>query len=327
MTVAAADRTRLYRDGALAAEGFPAAELAQRLADDPEAYAWLDLCDPSPEDLAAVAGPLRLHPLAVEDALTGTQRPKLDRYDGHLFLHVAAVQLDAAVRSASTTGLSAFVLARVLVTVRPAAFDVAAPTERWDRAPELARSGVGSLVHGLLDLVVDGHYDAVDAIESQLDDLQDDLFEPRPGIDARRRGLELRRALVTVRRAVQPMEELLDRLLRSGSRLVSGELGPYYQDVRDHVLHAVDGLEAAREDLASVLDSALTEQGNELNVITRKLAAWAAIIAVPTAVTGFYGQNVPYPGFSQHGGFWVSTVVIVGLSLSLYLGLRRRGWL
>jgi len=97
--------------------------------------------------------------------------------------------------------------------------------------------------------------------------------------------------------------------------------------VHDHVLRAAESVETARDLVASILDTELNEQGNQLNEITKKLAAWAAIIAVPTAVTGFYGQNVPYPGFSQHWGFVVSSIVIVVLSGGLYLLLRRADWL
>ena len=125
------------------------------------------------------------------------------------------------------------------------------------------------------------------------------------------------------------MREVLARLERGEGQiqLVTEELAPYFQDVQDHVLRAADDVEAAHDLIGSVLETNYTEQSNELNEITKKLAAWAAIIAVPTAVTGFYGQNVPYPGFNQHWGFVVSTLVIVVLGGGLWVALRRRGWL
>jgi magnesium transporter len=105
------------------------------------------------------------------------------------------------------------------------------------------------------------------------------------------------------------------------------ELLPYYQDVYDHVLRATEWTESLRDLVQSILETNLTMQGNRLNVITKKVTGWAAVIAVPTAVTGFYGQNVPYPGFGHHSGFIASTAIIVVLSLLLYGIFRRNDWI
>ena len=123
------------------------------------------------------------------------------------------------------------------------------------------------------------------------------------------------------------MHDLVPRLMRTDVHVVSDQMQPYYQDVNDHVQRAVENIDSARDLVASVLDANLTEQGNQFNEITKKLASWAAIIAVPTAVTGFYGQNVPYPGFGTHAGFAVSFGVTVVLAVGVYMLLRRRGWL
>jgi magnesium transporter len=125
------------------------------------------------------------------------------------------------------------------------------------------------------------------------------------------------------------MKEVVARLERGEGQfqVVTEELAPYYQDVQDHVLRAAEDVEAAHDLIGSVLETNYTEQSNELNEVTKKLAAWAAIIAVPTAVTGFYGQNVPYPGFGKESGFVVSALIIVLLGGGLWVALRRRGWL
>jgi len=319
-------RTRVYRAGLLVAEGFPAAEISSWLAADADAVVWLDLHDPDEADLQVVTEEFGLHPLAVEDAIHDHQRPKVDRYRTHLFANMYAVGFDLDTGELTTSEISAFVTARALVTVRKSDFDVDTLLARWDATPDLTPAGVGFLVHGLLDAVVDGHYTAVQALDDAVDDLEDRLFEPRPGVDIRRRGFELRKSLVQLRRVVVPMRELVGRL-RTDNHLVTEELAPYFQDVHDHVLRAADGVETARDLIASILETNLTEQANDLNQITKKLAAWAAIIAVPTAVTGFYGQNVPYPGFSQHWGFIASSLTIVVLAGGLYLLLRRQGWL
>jgi magnesium transporter len=125
------------------------------------------------------------------------------------------------------------------------------------------------------------------------------------------------------------MREITGRLIRDDHHipLVNEEISPYFQDIYDHVLGAAESVDSARDRIGSILETNLNEQGNQLNEITKKLAAWAAIIAVPTAVTGFYGQNVPYPGYTEFGGFVTSTTIIIALAGGLYYLLRRRGWL
>ncbi len=124
------------------------------------------------------------------------------------------------------------------------------------------------------------------------------------------------------------MHDVISRLTRAtGPHFPGDHLAPYFQDVGDHALHALESVESARERIANVLDTSLNEQSYELNEITKKLASWDAIIAVPTAVTGYYGQNVPYPGFGRLGGFVSSISVMIVLAVALYIYLRRRGWL
>lgn len=319
-------RTRQYRDGQVIAEGFPAERIHELLAADADSVVWLDLQDPDEDDLQIVVHEFGLHPLAVEDAVHDHQRPKIDRYGTHLFANVYAVRLDDD--ELVTAEISMFVTERALITVRKSDFDVDALIARWDLDPHLARgAAVSYLLYGLLDAVVDGHYAAIETLEGYADDLEDQLFVPRPNVDIRQRGFRLRRALANLRRVVSPMYEVVGRLVRSDMHLATDTLAPYYQDVLDHVQRTSESVDSARDLVASILEANLTEQGNELNEITKKLASWAAIIAVPTAITGFYGQNVPYPGFGTHSGFASSVIVMVVLAVGVYLLLRRRGWL
>jgi magnesium transporter len=120
---------------------------------------------------------------------------------------------------------------------------------------------------------------------------------------------------------------VVNTLLRRDLDLVDDPMAPYFQDVYDHVLRATEWTESLRDLVTSILETNLTIQGNRLNIITKKVTSWAAIIAVPTAITGFYGQNVPYPGFGTHSGFYVSTASIVVFSVLLYLLFKRKDWL
>jgi magnesium transporter len=322
-------RTRYYRKGHLVEEGFPAEELSERLDAHADGMVWLDLHDPDEADLGIVTAEFGLHPLAVEDAVHDHQRPKLDRYATHLFANVYAVGFDEVTGELRTSEISAFVMPRALITVRKAAFDIDTLVARWDATEPPDGAGVGFLVHGLLDAIADGQYEAAQQVDDAIDELEGALFDPQSTVDIRRRGYELRKSLVGLRRVVVPMRELVGRLLRMDDlpHVVPPQLLPYYQDVYDHVLRASEDVESARDLVGSILDTNLNEQSKQLNEITKKLAAWAAIIAVPTAVTGFFGQNVPYPGFGHWSGFIASTLLILVLAGGIYLLLRRRGWL
>jgi magnesium transporter len=319
----------VYRNGVLEAEGFPIAEVSDYLT-DPSAVAWFDLCRPTEQDLSAIIEELGLHPLAVEDALHEHQRPKLDRYDSHLFVTAYAVKLDTATGELDAHEVAAFVTPNALVTVRKTdGFDIDQVTARWDASPDLAKNGVGFLLHGLLDVIVDSHFDSVQSLDDEIETLEDALFEPAVPRDAdmERRTFELRKSLVLLRRTVLPMREVVNSLLRRDLHVVNEPMHPYYQDVYDHVLRVTEWTESLRDLVSTIRETHLTMQGNRLNVIMKQVTSWAAIIAVPTAVTGFYGQNVPYPGFSKTVGFWDSTVVMIVLSVGLYLWFRKKDWI
>ncbi|WP_198955348.1 magnesium transporter CorA family protein [Kineosporia sp. R_H_3] len=321
-------RTRLYRGGVLEAEDFPLEEISEHLS-DPSAVVWADLCHAPAAELELVARELDLHGLAVEDAVSARQRPKLDRYASHLFIAAYGVELDRATGRIGVDEVLAFVTSQALVTVRPAdGFDVDAVVERWDSSPDLAKHGVAFLLHGLLDVVVDSHFATVQGLDDEIEDLEDLLFDERPhSAEVQRRSFELRKSLVLARRVVLPMREVVNSLLRRDLQVVDEAMAPYYQDVYDHVLRATEWTESLRDLVGTILETNLTIQGNRLNGIMKKVTSWAAIIAVPTAVTGFYGQNVPYPGFAHASGFWTSLLVMVGLSGGLYAVFKRRDWL
>jgi magnesium transporter len=320
--------TRCYRDGLVIGEGFPLAEVSEHL-EAPDTVVWIDLDDPSEDDLALLADELGLHELAVEDALSLGQRPKLDRYPDHLFLSAYSAALDPDTSRATTNEIAAFITDRALVTVhRNGRFDRAAVVARWDSSPDLARNGVPFLVHGLLDYLVDGYFEAVEALDDEIEELECELFVPSADQElVQRRSFELRKSLVTLRRVILPMREVINTLLRRDLHLVGDEMGPYFQDVYDHVLRAMEWTESLRDLATSILEANLAIQGNRLNVITKKVTGYAAIIAVPTAITGFFGQNVPFPGFGQEFGFYSSVGSIVAMSALLYVLFKRNDWI
>ncbi|MBO3742139.1 magnesium transporter CorA family protein [Actinoplanes flavus] len=317
--------SRLYVNGRLVAAGFDAAPAGARLSAEPGAVLWLDLFDPGPDELRALTAEFELHPLAVEDAVTERERPKLDHYHHHLFLNLYAVAFDDEVRK---TEISAFITPRALITVRKSPDEVDLSLDRWEADERLAAGGVAFLVYGLLDAVVDGQYAAAQRIDESMDGVEDRMIgEGAAPRDVRRRGFALRRTLATLRRAVAPMPDVVREVGRALAAADDHHLRPYYRDVEDHARRAVDLIEHSRNRITELLDDDLAEQNNVLNDVTRKLAAWAAIIAIPTAITGYFGQNVPYPGYEKWWGFLISTGCIVLTGSGLYAFFKRRNWL
>jgi len=321
-------RTRCYRDGAIHAEGFPVADVSEYLA-DPRNTVWFDVCEPDPKDLEVIREELGLHALAVEDALHSGQRPKLDQYAEHEFLVAYSTDLDPESQELRGHEVGVFLTKTALVTVRADdSFDIEAVIARWDAMSRLASSGVVYLLHGLLDYVVDTHFDTVQQLDQDIDGLEGQLFDEQTSdADLQRRSFALRKSLVNFRRLVLPMRDVVSSLLKHDLGGTDETMVPYYRDVYDHILRVTEWTESLRDLLANIMETRLTVRSNRLNVIVKKVTSWAAIIAVPTAVTGFYGQNLPYPGYQQTWGFWMSTAVIVVLSVGLYVVFRIRDWL
>jgi magnesium transporter len=321
-------RTRLYRNGILEAEGFTFAEVSDRLADD-KAVVWFDLVAPDQTELDAVRDELGLHTLAIEDALQPGQRPKLDHYPGHMFATAYSLELDRATGRLAAHEIAMFITPRALVTIRPSdGFAIDRVVSRWDGAADLAKSGVAFLLYGVLDYVVDSQVDAVQALDEEIDATEDEMFsEQASDTSVQRHNFALRKSLVGIRKYLLPMTEVVTALLRGDLNISDDRMTPYFQDVYDHVRRAVEQTDAMRDLLGSMLETRLSVRSNRLNVITKQVTSWAAIFAVPTAITGFYGQNLPYPGSEHQSGFIASTVIIVVVSIGLYVIFRRKGWL
>ncbi len=320
--------TRAYRHGALLAEGFPLAEVSDQL-EKPDVIVWVDFCAPEKDQLHELAGELGLHELAVEDALSEHQRPKLDYYASHLFLSCHALRVNADTGDLEGTEIDSFISKRWLITVRKdEGFSMQPVVARWDRSPDLIDHGVGYLLYGLLDVVVDGYFEAVNAFDDYYDTVSEGLFSDTPLDPAEQRHwFRMRRALVRFHRLAVPLREAVSGLMRREHDAIDDTLDPYFQDVYDHVLRVTESTEALRDLVSTIVETNLSLRDYRQNQVMKKVTSWAAIIAVPTLITGYYGMNVPYPGFAQDWGVWVSAALIVVLSGALYALFRRRDWL
>lgn len=201
--------------------------------------------------------------------------------------------------------------------------------QRWEDHADLLRHGSRGLLHGLLDVIVDSHFDTIQVMDDAIESLEDELFEAGGrGHELQQRTYRLRKELVQLRRAVLPMREVVNTVLRHHQdNADSAELDGWFSDLYDHVLRASEWTESLRDMVTTVFETHLALQDARLNTVMKQLTAWAAIIAVPTAVTGWFGQNVAFPGFGATSGLVGSTVVIAALATLLFILFKRRGWI
>lgn len=323
-------RTRVWRNGVLERENFPFERVSDYL-EEPDCLVWADLCAPDEATLNQLAEELCLDKHAVEDAMSPHERPKATRYATHLFLSTYALRPGAGEDALDATHVSAFCMQRAFVTVRlDDGFDIAPLLERWDDNADLMQFGPRALEHGLLDLIVDQYFEAIESFDEEIESIEGALFEDttRSQKSVQVRTYEIRKALVKARRVILPMREVVNTVMRRATTSDHAtELTPYFEDLYDHVLRVAEWTESLRDMVSSIFETNMALADSRLNIIMKKLTSWAAIIAVPTAVTGYFGQNVPYPGFSREWGFGLSVFLIISISSLLYLMFKRKEWL
>lgn len=335
MRIASNVQGRVWRAGK-AQDDFEFDKISDYLAER-DTLVWADLCEPDHHTLRGLADELGLNRWAVEDAVAAAERVKVTAYETHTFFTVYAADVavvaadapDTSQRMLSMQRISAFVLPQGLITVRLTSdFDMAQVTRRWQEIGGQSY-GVGALVHGLLDVVVDSHFAAVEALDDCIEAIADELFDGTARTRGfQRRTFSLRRDLVNLRRVALPMREVVNAIAHHRvSDESDRQLDPLYADLYDHVLRVSEWTESLRDMVTTIFETNLSLQDARLNTVMKKLTGWAAIIAVPTAITGFYGQNVPYPGFGTAAGFAASTTVILVLMVVLYALFKRRDWL
>ncbi len=322
-------RTRLWRNGILEQENFPFDMISDYICQD-DCLVWADLCRPSPERLAALAEELSLDPHAIEDASSNHERPKATRYATHLFMSAYAIKFNPTTGQLDLSNISVFGLQHGIVTVRlDDEFDMDPVVQRWTDNADLLKFGPRALTHSLLDEIVDEYFVAINTLDDEIEKLEDELFDDSrtASNDLQRHSYEVRKSLLHARRAILPMREVVATVMRRVTDDGHNELTPYYEDLYDHVLRAGEWTDSLRDLLGSIFETNLSLADQRMNTIMKKLTSWAAIIAVPTAVTGFFGQNVPYPGFGHESGYIFSIASIVLIALALYVTFRRKDWL
>ncbi|MFI0354539.1 magnesium and cobalt transport protein CorA [Actinomadura sp. 9N407] len=318
-TETVADAVRLIRDGELtAAENGSAG------------FVWVGLHEPSAAELTELAEVFGLHPLAVEDAIHAHQRPKLERYDDVNFLvmkTVGYVRKEPNGPEVVETGeLMVFAGPDFVVTVRHGAHgELGSVRERLERDPERLSLGPAAVVHAIADRVVDGYVCVADAVQEDIDEVEEAVFSPER-TDESRRIYRLKREVIQLKRAVGPLAGPLRNL--GGRRFVPAEIKEYLRDVEDHLTRVREQVEAYDELLNPILQAHMTQVTVADNKDMRKISAWGALFMVPTAIAGIYGMNFTFmPETQWRFGYPMILCVIALACFSLYRGFRRNGWL
>lgn len=290
-------------------------------------FAWIGLIDPTAEELKQLQETYGLHPLAVEDALKGNQLPKVDVYGEQLFVLARTAHLQDDHITYGETAL--FVGRNHVITVRHGSGRGHGELRaHLEAAPKLLAHGVDYVLHAVLDFIVDGYLPIVETIEEDVLAMEQHAIDNFLDREQVTRLFHLRRQLIRFQRVLGPMGEVCSKLVRLDLPCVDADARPYFSDVLDHVRRVQTMVDALREVLTSVFEvSSLLEQKRQ-GTITRQLAAWAAILAVPTAIAGIYGMNFEnMPELKTENGYFIVLAVIAALCLTLFISFKRAKWL
>jgi magnesium transporter len=293
----------------------------------PNDFIWIGLHEPDDGALKRVQDHFGLHPLAVEDALDPTHLPKVDVYGDHLFLVIRTPRLLGDKVVYGNTAI--FMGRQFIITVRHGSERTHSPVrDQLEATPWLLKQGADYVLHAILDFIVDGYGDLVDMMEEKVLLLEKRAIENFLKSAETSRIFTLRRELFRMQRILGQTEDLTNRFINLELPQVDANIYPYLRDLLDHVRRLLYRVEGLRDTLTSVIEtSSLLEQQRQ-GAIMRQLAAWVAILAVPTAIAGIYGMNFEHmPELDWEYGYFLIMGVMVAICLILYVRFKRAGWL
>ncbi len=294
---------------------------------DKSEFVWIGICDPTADEMHRLQEQYGLHPLAVEDAVKADQLPKIDVYGDQLFVVARTAQLEKEEIAYGETAV--FVGHSHIISVRHgSARSHKALREQLEAAPTLLIHGVDYVLHAILDYVVDGYLPLIESIEDEVLAMEQATLDQFLGRDEVTRIFRLRRELIRFGRVLLPTNEVAGKLVRLDLPCIDPETRPYFSDVLDHVRRVQTMTDGLRDVLASVFEFSNLLEQQRTGAITRQLAAWAAILAVPTAIAGIYGMNFEHmPELKTQYGYPVVLALIAVICTALYMRFKRVGWL
>ncbi len=291
-------------------------------------FVWIGLYEPTEEEFDAVRREFNLHELAVEDAIHAHQRPKLEIYGDSLFIVLKPARYVDHEEVVELGEILVFVGDSFIVTVRHGEVrELSGLRKKLEDRKDLLECGPSSVLYAILDRVVDDYQPVIEGVQEDIDQVEREVFSTSRG-NPTERIFKLKREVLEFYRATSPLVDPLERLVQSGIPEIHEKLKPYLRDVYDHQLRVVSQVEGFRELLTSILTANLTQIGVRQNEDMRRISAWVAIIAVPTALAGIYGMNFEHmPELKWELGYPAVLLLMLTICTGLYTYFKKVGWL
>ena len=291
-------------------------------------FVWIGLHEPSEEVLTKVQKEFGLHELAVEDARNAHQRPKVELYGDSVFIVLRTAQMNKE-HHTEFGETHFFVGPNFIVTIRHGASLSYAPIRsRCESTPQLLIKGQGFVLYAVMDFIVDQYFPVIQELEQELEIVEDKVFKEKPSRETTEHIYQLKRELLEVKRATSPLVDICNRLMRFEIKCISEETRPYFRDVYDHAIRINEVVDNTRELLNTALEANFSLISISQSDVSKKFAGWAAIIAIPTMVAGFYGMNFKFmPELNWHYGYPFVVGCTILACILLYYFFRRSGWL
>jgi magnesium transporter len=290
-------------------------------------FVWVGLHEADDALLRTMQAEFGLHDLAVEDALRAHQRPKMEEYGDSLFVVLRPARWQGDHVELGETHL--FLGPHYVLSIRHGDTQSYAEVRgQCEATPRLLRKGPGYVLYAIMDFVVDQYFPLVGELEEQLDTLEEQIFGGQTDRDAIEAIYQLKRDLLILKRAVSPLVDICNRLQRLDLPVIPEDTRPYFRDVYDHVIRINETIDTLRELVGGAFEAKLSLNAMAQGEVTKQLAAWAAIVAVPTMIAGVYGMNFEYmPEVRWHYGYFAAVGVMFGACGLLYWRFKRAGWL
>jgi magnesium transporter len=292
-------------------------------------FVWIGLHEPDSKTLKKIQEQFNLHELAIEDAHNAHQRPKIEMYGDVLFAVLRTAQINKTTYHTDFGETHFFVGPKFLITIRHgSSISYADVRTRCESTPQLLKKGQGFALYAVMDSIVDQYFPVVEALEEDLQKMEEKIFKGKPSRETTEEIYQLKRELLEVKRAVSPLIDIANRLMRFDITLISEETQPYFRDIYDHAIRINEMVDHTRELLNTALEANFSLISISQSDVSKKFAGWAAILAVPTMVAGFYGMNFKFmPELEWHYGYPVIVVCTIVLCIVIYSLFRRSGWL
>jgi magnesium transporter len=320
----------VYRQGKRIVDDLPPGELARvrKLATEPGDFVWVGLHQPSEEELSTVEQEFGLHPLAVEDAFTAHQRPKLERYEDTLFLTLKTLWYVDADDAVETGEINMFVGPDFVITVRHGSGSELHTARRdLEAKSTVLTHGPSAVVYAVCDSVVDGYLSVMNSLEEDVDEVETSVFSPQRTNDSAR-IYTLKREIAEARRAVLPLREPMRRFATGAVPGIDEASAPFFRDVLDHLNRVAENVDGLDQLLSSAFDAHLAQISVQQNEDMRKISAGVGLVAAPTLVAGVYGMNFEHmPELGWQYGYLYSIVLMVVVVAGLWVFFKRSGWL